>query len=230
MNTSTSKPTHQRPEHPDFWDSRFAGNVTPWDLGGVPANLHAFLCSERMADLLAQAEREGRALRVLIPGCGSAHEAAAFAQVGCQVIAVDFSAQAIAVAQQTLANAQARGEVSAEVVARVTLVNADFFSWQTDAPVDVVYERAFLCAIPRSLWDGYGQAVGRQLRPGGLLAGYYFTSEDENASLKGPPFICHVPRLQGLLADGFECLETAVPQDSLPVFAGGESWQVWQRR
>jgi thiopurine S-methyltransferase len=196
------KSTQQRPEHPDFWDQRFQNGVTPWDAGGVPAALQAF------------AEGQATAQRVLIPGCGSAHDAAFLDRLGWPVVALDFSAAAIEVARQTL------GAWGGE------LVHDDFFTHQPREAYALIYERAFLCALPRKLWSGYGQRMAQLLAPNGLLAGFFLFGEE----LKGPPFAIQRAQLDELLTPFFTLIDEQPVRDSLPVFAGRESWLVWQRR
>ena len=87
------KPDDQRPEHPDFWSKRFGEGVTPWDAGKVPAAFAEF------------AARQPAALDTLIPGCGSAWEAAHLADIGWPVTALDFSPVAIEKAREILASA-----------------------------------------------------------------------------------------------------------------------------
>ena len=201
MNEPT-KPSEQRPEHPDFWCKRFGEGVTPWDAGKVPAAL---------ADFIA---RQPAPLNTLIPGCGSGWEAACLADRRWPVTALDFSPTAVACAREVLAD-QA-----------VDLVCADFFAWQPAQALDLIYERAFLCALPRKLWADWGKRVAELLPPGGLLAGYFFVCDQ----LKGPPFGILPEQLDALLLPNFECLTDQPVADSIPVFAGRERWQVWRRR
>ena len=200
--TEKAKPPSQNPALPDFWDKRFREGITPWDAGGVP---------EAIRDFLA---REPGRLRVLVPGCGSAYEVRAFAAAGHDVSAIDFSTAALAVARRVLGSLQS------------VLRLADFFEFALDQPFDVVYERAFLCALPRSHWTRWASRVGDVLRPGGRLAGFFFRTEDE----RGPPFGLKQGELESLLAGGFERIEDAPVTDSLPVFAGRERWEIWRRR
>ena len=201
MNES-SKPPEQRPEHPDFWCKRFGDGVTPWDAGRAPAAL---------ADFLA---RQPTPLVTLIPGCGSAWDAALLAEHGWPVTALDFSPVAVAQAGEILGNAA------------VDLVCADFFTFTPRQPLQLIYERAFLCALPRKLWADWGRRVAELLPPGGLLAGYFFLCDQ----LKGPPFGILPEQLESLLADNFERLVDLPVEDSIPVFAGRERWQIWRRR
>ena len=189
------------PAGPEFWDLRFREGFMPWDAGGVPAALREFLA------------REPPARRVLIPGCGSGYEVRAFATAGHEVVAIDFSAAAIEAARRVL------GELGH------LAVQGDFFAHPA-GKFDLVYERAFLCALPRAHWPRWAARVAEVLRPGGRLAGFFFWSDDE----RGPPFGLKSGELEALLAPAFDRIEDAPVADSIPVFAGGERWQVWHRR
>ncbi|MEN9478615.1 MAG: hypothetical protein RLZZ298_10 [Pseudomonadota bacterium] len=196
------KPNEQRPEHPDFWCKRFGAGTTPWDAGKVPA---AF------ADFIA---RQAAPCNTLIPGCGSAWEAGHLAEHAWPVTALDFSPVAVDAAREILGNAP------------VDLVCDDFFSFIPRRPYQLIYERAFLCALPRKLWADWGKRVAELLPSGGLLAGYFFLCEQP----KGPPFGILPDQLDELLATNFERIEDAAVNDSIAVFLGKERWQVWRRR
>lgn len=206
--SSPEKPAHQRPELPDFWDHRFRQGVTPWDAGGVPEALQSFV-HRQAVKVVAPDEH-----RVLIPGCGSAHEAAYLDRHGWPVVALDFSADALDAARRNL------GDWGG------TLLHEDFFHHDAEPPYALIYERAFLCALPRKLWRGYGERMARLLAPGGILAGYFYFGD----GLKGPPFPISRPQLNELLEPYFDLVEDEAVSDSLPVFAGQERWQVWRRR
>lgn len=203
MTEARDKPDHQRPEHPAFWDKRFGEGVTPWDAGSVPAVLAAYMeaCTEAPG-------------RVLIPGCGSAHEAAFFDRLGWEVTALDFSAAAIEAARRNL------GDWGG------SLQQEDFFAHAPAAPYGLVYERAFLCALPRKIWAGYGETMARLVAPGGSLIGFFFLGDEP----KGPPFGIRREALDDLLSPYFELQTDEAVADSLPAFAGGERWMVWRRR
>ena len=202
MSENPIKPPEQRPEHPDFWCKRFGEGITPWDAGKVPA---AF------ADFIA---RQPVALHTLIPGCGSAWEAVHLAEQGWPVTALDFSPLAVDKARQVLGNVA------------VDLVCDDFFTFTPRHPYQLIYERAFLCALPRKLWADWGQRVAGLLPSGGLLAGYFFLCEQ----VKGPPFGILPEELDTLLTPNFERIEDSAVDDSIAVFAGRERWQVWRRK
>ncbi len=206
------KPPQQCPELPDFWEQRFRSGVTPWDAGRAPQALQDFALRYETQHPKRADEKPPR---ILIPGCGSAWDAEFLDQRGWDVCALDFSHAALETAHRALGSGW-RGQ----------LLCADFFSFAAQGPFDVIYERAFLCALPRRLWPGYAPRMAELLRSGGLLAGTFYFDE----APKGPPFGILQEQLEELLAPDFSCQEDHPVEDSLPVFAGRERWQVWQRK
>lgn len=186
----------------DFWDTRYRGGVTPWDAGGVPKSLLLWL------------DANPAPRRVLVPGCGTGYEVRAFHERGHEVLGIDFSTAAIEHAKREL------GPLADLVQA------GDFFAMA--GQWDLVYERALLCALPRRDGLAWARQVGALVRPGGLLAGLYYF--DDNP--KGPPFGTDQATLGALLDPAFVMTASRVvpASESLPVFAGKERWQVWERR
>ena len=123
-----------------------------------------------------------------------------------------------------MAVAAARQAVGPRWQGRV--LEADFFQYQPPVPLDVIYERAFLCALPRAMWPQVAGRWAALLAPGALLAGYFFFDTHP----KGPPFGIARAELDGLLAPYFQCETDEAVADSLPVFAGKERWMAWRRR
>lgn len=190
----------QDSSRPDFWETRYQQGVTPWDAGQMPRQFVAF------------ATRRPAGERVLVPGCGSGYEVRGLAEHGAQVLAVDFSPAAVSLAREVL------GEY-ADCVQQ-----GDFFLID-QPPFDWVYERALLCALPPKVWADWGRKMAELVKPGGVLAGYFFFADTP----KGPPFGATPDQLAQLLGTHFTLLEQAPADDSLPVFAGREQWMVWQR-
>ncbi len=189
------------PMSPAFWDERFERNFTPWDKGGVPQALREFAAASAP-------------LATLIPGCGSAYELAFLADAGWDAVAIDFSPAAVAAGKAAVGAHAAR------------VVEADFFSWQPARPLQLIYERAFLCALPRAMRPQVAARWAALLAPGALLAGYFFFDE----APKGPPFGIARSELQALMEGDFECIADDAVSDSIPVFEGKERWMVWRRR
>jgi SAM-dependent methyltransferase len=193
--------THD-PSSPAFWTERFEHQFTPWDRGGVPAALQQFVVQSPQPRV------------VLIPGCGTGYEVGYLSEAGWEVTAIDFSPAAVAAAKAVLGRWANRVQ------------EADFFTFVPKKPVDVIYERAFLCALPPDKWPSIIERWAALLPPGGLLAGFFFFGDAE----KGPPFGADPIELQALLNRYFEQMVDQVVDDSIPVFAGKERWQVWRRK
>ena len=194
--------TNRDPAMPRFWDERFERGFTPWDRGGVPQALHDFV------------EASATPMVTLIPGCGAAYELAYLAQQGWDAVAIDFSPVAVATAKAGL------GQWAGNVV------QADFFNYLPAGQLDMIYERAFLCALPKTLWPRVAARWADLLAPGGLLAGFFFFDD----AATGPPFGIGREALDDLLGPFFECALDAPVDDSIAVFAGKERWMVWRRR
>ncbi|HZP59341.1 MAG TPA: methyltransferase domain-containing protein [Opitutaceae bacterium] len=192
------------PNQPEFWNRRYDDARLPWDFNGVPADLSRFLAA-------GQAHGD-----VLIPGCGSGYEVAAFAAAGCRVTAIDFSPPAVD---------RARAHVGPVLADRIVL--GDFFTHPfSPASFDLIYERTFLCALPPARWPLIARRLGELLKPGGRLVGFFFFGDKDD----GPPFGLAAGEA-GHLFDSAFTLETDEPvADSLPLFAGGERWQIRRRK
>jgi hypothetical protein len=184
-----------------FWDQRFEEGFMPWDQAGVPDAFRAFA-----------ARHDTRP--VLIPGCGSAYEALWLARAGWTVRAIDFAAQAVDAARTQLGD-------HADLVEQ-----ADFFTYEPPFVPGWIYERAFMCALPKARWAGYAERMAALLPPQALLAGFFFLG----ATPKGPPFGIARDELDALLTPRFELIEDEPVADSIAVFAGRERWLTWRRR
>ena len=191
------------PADATFWEVRYRERFTPWDAGGVPAQLREFV---------AGIPPPGR---VLVPGCGSGHDVRHFAESGWDVDGIDFSPAALEAARPVLG----------PLAGRLRL--ADFFGPEVVGPYALVYERAFLCALPRHLWRDWGQRLAALVPRGGCVAGFFYI--DDPAS-RGPPFpLADAAELAALLEPAFTRVEDRDVTDSIAVFAGKERWQVWRR-
>ena len=197
----SDKPLDQQPESPEFWDKRFGARTMAWDAGGVPADLMGFAATVPGIP------------KVLIPGCGSAWEARWLLEKGWKVTALDFSTEAIRAARDVLGP---HGHC---------LLHGDFFCFEAGEGYDIIYERAFKCALPRKLWPDYAARCAHLLPKGGLLAGFFFFRDEP----KGPPFGTSPEALKDLLSPYFDRLEDRPAAESVEVFSGMERWQVWRR-
>jgi SAM-dependent methyltransferase len=187
---------------PGFWESRYRAGKTPWDFQGVPRALIAYL-------------KIAKPGRVLIPGCGSGYEIRAFAERGWDVLAVDFSEAAVERARAAL------GELGERVLL------ADFFKQDFGgSQFDLIYERTFLCSLPPEKWSDYVRRVTDLLLPAGRLAGFFLYGQEKEP----PPFPLSIEAAHRIFGEGFTQIADEPVADSLPLFAGRERWQVWERK
>ena len=193
---------HRNPDLPDFWDERFTQQFTPWDQGGVPIELRDFVA------------RSAAPLSTLIPGCGVGHEVPFLATAGWPVVAIDFSATAVCAAQALVPSCAD------------CILQADFFSFAPPRSIQFIYERAFLCAMPRTRWPELVARWAQLLPMGALLGGFFFFG----AKQSGPPFGATRPQLDALMRPYFELVEDRLAEQSIAVFAGREHWLLWRRR
>jgi SAM-dependent methyltransferase len=186
----------------EFWDSRYRARKTPWDFGGVPHVLAKYLQTTSPQ-------------RVLIPGCGAGYEVRAFHERGWDVLAADYSPAAIGRARQVL------GALADKVVL------ADFFANEFGGvKFDVIYERTFLCSLPPEVWPRYERRMAELLADGGELLGLFFYGQEDEP----PPYPLTEKQAQELFGEHFTRVVDEPASDSLPLFAGRERWQVWQKR
>lgn len=197
--------THRDPKQAGFWDERFERGFTPWNHGAVPQAL------------IDYAKRETQQQTCLIPGCGHAHELGFLLQLGWDVTAIDFSPAAVDAARALFPNDARR------------IVEADFFQYVPATNVSLIYERAFLCALPPVMRTKVVARWAQLLPAKGKLIGFFFVDDDPTSSKKGPPFCITSNELHELMRQDFVCLEDLAIADSLPVFDGKERWQVWER-
>jgi len=185
-----------------FWTKRWEAGKTPWDFGGVPANLMAFL------------HRQTAPARVLVPGCGSGYEVRAFHEMGHDVSALEVSAPAVAHAREVL------GPLGGRVI------HANFFKHDfAEDCYGLIYERGFLCSLPPSTWPDYLDRMTRLIPRGGRLVGMFLYGEEPEP----PPYPLTEEIARDLLGRHFRLVHTEAVPDSVPVYRGLERWQEWER-
>ena len=193
------------PSHPSYWNLRYESGATPWDFGGVPADLRVYL------------KRHPKGGRVLIPGCGSGYEIKAFADAGYDVTAMDLSPVAVERARKLAGSALAKN-----------IFTGDFFQYDfTAGAFDVIYERTFICAILPERREAYRNRAAALLKYRGSLLGYFYYQAPVVAD--GPPFGFAWGTADELFSRHFLLVKDTPVTDSLPIFAGRERWQEWHR-
>lgn len=146
----------------------------------------------RPNDLLdRQVTRFAGCARVLVPLCGKSEDLALLAARGHEVIGVELAEQAVTAffAEHALAPAVAsHGPFRAYRAGAITLLVGDVFE-ATPAqvgPVDALYDRAALIALPPELRPRYVEVLRRLVSVGSPAL--VITLEYDQARVAGPPF------------------------------------------
>ena len=193
------------PSQPEYWNSLYLKDDTPWEFDGIPADLKTFL------------KKKGKDAKVLIPGCGSGHEIKAFAEAGYDVTAIDFAPFAVD---------RAKRMVGPALASHVLL--GDFFQYDfPSSSFDLIYERAFVSSLTPDRRPAYRDRMAQLLKYRGLLLGYYFYKRAVLAD--GPPFGFAWGAADDLYSRYFLLVKDEPVNDSLPAYAGRERWQERRR-
>lgn len=146
----------------EFWNNRYKNDDTGWDMGIISTPIKAYF--DQLTD---------KSLKILIPGCGNAHEAEYLFNQGFKnIFLVDLSPIA-------LKNFRKR-------VPRFPdnqLICANFFTHE--GTYDVMIEQTFFCAITPNLRAEYVKHSAQILKKEGKIIGLLF---DEPLNEDHPPY------------------------------------------
>ncbi|SMF34086.1 methyltransferase domain-containing protein [Pseudobacteriovorax antillogorgiicola] len=199
-------------EQKEPWQERWRSGRTGWDHGDAHPALF---------EIMAIASREGglsKAARVVVPGCGRGHEAAALAESGYTVTALDFVDEAI---QQALS--------LYEHVPGLTFKAQDFFLEEPDQ-YDALVDRAMLCALQPDHRHEYVAKVSEILKPEGLFLGILFAEQDPPRD-EGPPFMLNEAQIEALFGSGFDLVSwESQPNRATPSIITREWLCVWRKK
>lgn len=150
--------------------------------------------------------------RVLIPGCGNAHEARVLLQQEFQHITLlDIAPDLTQQLQQQLTGTP------------IQVLNADFF--EHSETYDLILEQTFFCALDPLLRPAYVQQMHKLLVPGGLLVGVLFNRSFEG----GPPFGGSQSEYEGLFGNYFRIKKMELCTNSIPPRMGSELFFIVER-
>ncbi len=199
--------TQPTPSDPIFWQTRYEAGEAHWDKGAAAPPLLEFLEKEKV---------EGR---VLVPGCGSGHDARALAAQGAEVVGMDFATGAI-----QAANAYANSPL-------IQFVMADFLDLEPHfcGGFDWIFEHTCFCAIAPSRRADYVRSCLRALRPGGRILSIFYVNPDHDDP-NHPPFRTSLAELDEWFSPSFETLHQQVPTRSYEGREGRELLRVMRLR
>lgn len=161
----------------DYWDSRWEQGETGWDLGEA---------SSPISDYFLQLEN--KALKILIPGCGNAHEAELLLQEGFKNITLlDIAPKACELISQKFSHHE------------VEVICEDFF--EHSGKYDVIVEQTFFCALDPELREKYVVKMHELLNEGGKIVGVLFSKDFGNPF---PPFGGNAEEYKKLFEEKFD--------------------------
>ncbi|MDE3248941.1 MAG: methyltransferase domain-containing protein [Bacteroidota bacterium] len=188
-----------------YWNQHFADNHTPWDLGQASPAICGYL--SQLTD---------KHTRILIPGCGNAHEAGWMLEHGfTDITLVDISAILVKKLQ----------DAYAPLPVRPTVVCSDFF--QSSGQFDLIIEQTFFCALDPALRKQYVAHVSGLLKPGGKIAGLLFNRDFPQA---GPPFGGSIQEYRQLFSSHLRILTMEPCYNSVQPRAGTECFFIAQKQ
>ena len=183
-----------------YWEMRWQQLQTGWDLGVVSPPIKHYI------DTLTDKNQ-----RILIPGCGNAHEAIYFLENGFSHITV------IDIAP-TLTNALTHQLHHFIEAHKLTIICGDFFD--LTGQFDLIVEQTFFCAIDPYMRNQYAHQIKSLLAKGGKVVGLLFNKTFDG----GPPYGGHIAEYEDYFMPIFKdvlmkpCLNSAQPR------AGNELW------
>lgn len=161
---------------------------------------------------------------VLVPLCGKSRDMTWLLAQGYAVVGVEISRKA---AEEFFQENDLRPECTQRSpfdqysAAGIDLLVGDVFDLEPNAvgPVEAVYDRAALVALPPAMRAHYAVCLSALLSPGAPML--LITFEYDQNQMTGPPFAVHETEVQALYSDAFqlETLSAVDVLDSYPRFA-----------
>ncbi|MBW1294562.1 methyltransferase domain-containing protein [Aquimarina litoralis] len=182
----------------DFWTKKYEQQQTGWDIG---------YASPPIASYFDQIEDKN--LKILIPGCGNAYEAAHLFNKGFKNIYIlDFVKDTLDLFKKTHPD-----------FPEEQIILNDFFKVKDQ--FDIIIEQTFFCALAPTQRKEYVTKMKSLLKEGGKLIGVLFSRTFEK---KGPPFGGTKQEYISLFSNHFEiktlenCYNSILPRKGNELF------------
>ncbi|MFM2155704.1 MAG: hypothetical protein RL516_453 [Bacteroidota bacterium] len=184
----------------NYWQERYKTNQTGWDAGTITTPIKEYI--DQLKD---------KSIKILIPGCGNAHEASYLWQQGfINVFLLDYVAEPLNNFSKQFPD-----------FPKSHLLLKDFF--ELDEKFDLIIEQTFFCALEPKLRTSYTEKMYQILYPEGKLVGVMFSSEFKK---EGPPFGGTKTEYQALFERYFDIAKMEECYNSIEPRKGNELFVV----
>ncbi len=188
----------------EYWKYRYQNRQTGWDIGfASPALTNYF---DQLPD---------RNIKILIPGCGNAHEAEYLFNKGFTNIYI------LDLVESVLSKFNKR----VPKFPSENLIHGDFFSYHDK--FDLIVEQTFFCALPINRRSEYCNKISNLLLPNGKLVGLLF---DTNFNHDGPPFGGKKKEYESLFSNFFKIKTLEKCYNSIDARMGNELFFIFENR
>ena len=145
-----------------YWNTQWESRQIGWDIGQASPAITKYMD-----------QYPTKNAKILIPGCGNAHEAEYLVEHGfTDITLIDIAPKAVELLKEKFANTPV-----------VKILCEDFF--QHKGAYDLIIEQTFFCAIPPSRRKEYADKTASILNKNGKIIGLLF---DRTFEKQGPPF------------------------------------------
>lgn len=177
-----------------YWEKRYREEATGWDIGAISEPLKAYI------DQL-----ENKALKILIPGCGTGYEAMYLLEHDfTQVHVLDFAASALTELNKRTDNPN------------LYIHQADIFDFT--GSFDLIIEQTLFCAIDPARRGEYIAKMSELLSENGKYVGLLFNREFEVS----PPFGGSREEYEAFFATNFTSYQMEDCYNSITARQGSE--------
>lgn len=189
---------------PQFWHERWASGRIGWHRDQINPHLEAHW---PRLNLPASA-------RVFVPLCGKSRDLLWLAGEGHRVVGVELSPIAVEAFFDEAGldpRIQAERGFTRYRAGEVEILCGDFFALdrRTLGPVEAVYDRASLIALPPTMRRDYAAHMTGLLDPGAVAL--LITLDYPQGQMQGPPFAVGEDELRALYGEAFEIAQLAAP-------------------
>ena len=193
----------------DFWDKCYNDNNIGWDLGSITPVFQDW------ADNLSEKSK------ILVPGSGNGYDPLYFSNLGHDVVAVDFSREAIKSIKQK-ANSKNL---------KINALQYDFFDLKNKFKdeFDFIVEYTFFCAIDPKKRIDYINIAYDLLKDDGYLIGL-FLPLNKDASEGGPPFAVKEDEIKSKFSKKFNLIDSYMHPLSIDARKNNEKYYVFKKK